>query len=73
MPVSYTHLDVYKRQQLSNLIVGLCLRIIKFLEIKPNSVDIKEAFIDFNPLEVKTAEGITEAITSKLELSLIHI
>ena len=39
-------------------------QIIRFVEIKRNSVDIKEAFIDFIPLEVKTAEGITEAITS---------
>ena len=42
-------------------------QIIRFVEIKRNSVDIKEAFIDFIPLEVKTAERITEAITSKLE------
>ena len=41
-------------------------QIIRFVEIKHNSIDIKEAFIDFIPLEVKTAEGITEAITSKL-------
>ena len=42
-------------------------QITRFVETKRNSVDIKEAFIDFNPLEVKTAEGITQAITSKLE------
>ena len=37
-------------------------QIIRFVEIKRNSVDIKGAFIDFIPFEVKTAEGITEAI-----------
>ena len=42
-------------------------QIIRLVELKLNSVDTKEAFIDFIPLEVKTAEGITKAITSKLK------
>ena len=41
--------------------------IIRFVEVKRNSVDTKQAFIDFIPLKVKTAEGITQAITSKRE------
>ena len=42
-------------------------QIIRLAEFKRNSVDITEAFIDFNPLEVKTAEGITQAIINKLD------
>ena len=42
-------------------------QIIRFVKIKRNSVDTKKIFIDFIPLEVKTTEGITESITSKLE------
>ena len=34
-------------------------QIIRFVEFKRNAVAIKEAFIDLNPLEVKTVEGIT--------------
>jgi hypothetical protein len=42
-------------------------QIVRFVEIQSDSVEIKEAFIDFIPLDVKTAEIITAEITKKLE------
>jgi hypothetical protein len=42
-------------------------RIVRFVEIQRDSVEIKEAFICFIPLDVKTAEIITAEITTKLE------
>jgi hypothetical protein len=42
-------------------------QIVKFVEIQRDPVEIKEAFIDFIPLDVKTAEIITAQITKKLE------
>lgn len=42
--------------------------IIQFVEIKQNSADVKESFIYFIPLEMKTVGGgITEIITNKLK------
>jgi hypothetical protein len=40
-------------------------QIFRFVEIQRNSVEIKEAFIDF--IDLKTAEIITAEITKKLE------
>jgi hypothetical protein len=42
-------------------------QIVRFVEIQRDPVEIKEAFIDFIPLDVKTAEIITAQITKKLE------
>jgi hypothetical protein len=42
-------------------------QIVRFVEIQRDSVEIKEAFIDFIPVDVKTAEIITAEITKKLE------
>jgi hypothetical protein len=42
-------------------------QIVKFVEIQRDPVEIKEAFIDFIPLDVKTAEIITAEITKELE------
>jgi hypothetical protein len=42
-------------------------QIVRFIEIQRDSVEIKEAFIDFIPLDVKTAEIITAEITKRLE------
>jgi hypothetical protein len=42
-------------------------QIVRFFEIQCDSVEIKEAFIDFIPLDMKTAELITAEITKKLE------
>jgi hypothetical protein len=42
-------------------------QIVKFFEIQRDFVEMKEAFIDFIPLDVKTAEIITAQITKKLE------
>jgi hypothetical protein len=42
-------------------------QIVRFVEIQRDSVEIKEAFIDFILLDVKTAEIITTEITKKLE------
>lgn len=40
---------------------------IKFGEIKHKSVDIKEAFIDLIPFEMKSAGRFTEVITNKFK------
>jgi hypothetical protein len=42
------------------------LQIVRFVEIQHDSVEVKEAFIDFISLDVKTAEIITVEI-KKLE------
>jgi hypothetical protein len=42
-------------------------QIVRFVEIQRDPVEIKEAFIDFIPLDVKTAEKITAEITKKLQ------
>jgi hypothetical protein len=42
-------------------------QIVRFVEIQRDSVEIKEAFTDFIPLGVKTAEIIAAEITNKLE------
>jgi predicted RNA-binding protein with EMAP domain len=42
-------------------------QIVRFVEIQRDSTEIKEAFIDFIPLDEKTAEIITAEITKKLE------
>jgi hypothetical protein len=50
-------------------------QIVRFVEIQRDSVEIKEAFIDFIPLGVKTDEIITAEITKKLKrdgLNLIN-
>jgi hypothetical protein len=41
-------------------------QIVRFVEIQRDSVEIKKAFIDFIPLDVKTAEIITAEIINKL-------
>jgi hypothetical protein len=38
-------------------------QIVRFVDIQRDSVEIKEAFIDFIPLDAKTAEIITAEIT----------
>jgi hypothetical protein len=43
------------------------LQIIRFVWIQRDSVENKEAFIDFIPFEVKTAEVIRAEITKKLD------
>lgn len=40
--------------------------IIRYVSIKEGKVDIKESFIDFFPLEGKTAEAVTNVIIAKL-------
>lgn len=42
-------------------------QIIRFVEIFHDSVEIKEAFVDFILLDVKTAEIITAETTKELE------
>lgn len=42
-------------------------QIIRFVDIDEQSVEVRESFIDFIPVHDKTAAGITEVITSKLE------
>jgi hypothetical protein len=42
-------------------------QIVRFVEIQRDSVEIKEAFIDFIPLDAKISEIITAEITKKLE------
>jgi hypothetical protein len=42
------------------------LQIVIFIDNQHDSVEIKEALIDFNPLDVKTAEIITVEVTNKL-------
>lgn len=42
-------------------------QIVRFVEVKQGSVEVRECFIDFVPIEDKTAEGIAEVITKKLE------
>jgi hypothetical protein len=42
-------------------------QFVRFVEIQRDSVEIREAFIDFIPLDVKTAEIITAEITKELE------
>jgi hypothetical protein len=42
-------------------------QIARFVEIQRDFVEIKEAFIDFIPVDVKTAEIITAEITKRLE------
>jgi hypothetical protein len=41
--------------------------IVRFVEIQHDSAEIKETFIDFIPLDVKTAEIITAEITKRME------
>lgn len=41
--------------------------IIRYVEVKRNSVEIKESFIDFIPIKTKNAEGMTNVILQKLE------
>ena len=43
-------------------------QIIRFVEIKRNSVDTKEGFIDFILSEVKRAEGITAVSYTHLDV-----
>jgi hypothetical protein len=47
-------------------------QIVRFVEIS-ETVEIKEAFIDFIPLDVKTAEIITAEITKKLERDGLYL
>jgi hypothetical protein len=42
-------------------------QIVRFVEIQRDSVEIKEVFIDYIPLDVKAAEIITAEIIKKLE------
>jgi hypothetical protein len=42
-------------------------QIVRFVEIQRDSVEIKDALIDFFPLDVKIAEKIIAEITKKLE------
>jgi hypothetical protein len=42
-------------------------QIVRFVEIQCDSVEIKVTFIDFIPLDLKTAEIMTAEITKRLE------
>lgn len=42
-------------------------QVIRFVEVKQSSVEIKECFIDFISIKDKTADGIAEVIKKKLE------
>jgi hypothetical protein len=41
-------------------------QIVRFVEIPRDSVGIEEAFVDFIPVDVKTARVNTAEITNKL-------
>jgi hypothetical protein len=42
-------------------------QIVRFVEIQRDSVEIKDAFVDFFPLDMKIAEIITAETAKKLE------
>jgi hypothetical protein len=48
-------------------------QIVRFVDIQRDSVEIKIAFIDFIPLDLKTAEIMTAEITKKLERAGLNL
>lgn len=42
-------------------------KVVRFVEVKYGSVEIKECFVDFVSIEDRTTEGIGDVIINKLE------
>jgi len=57
--------DLAHREQMS--------QVIRYVSISGKDVEIKEAFLGFIEVHDKTAAGLTEAITSRLETLGLHI